>query len=52
MKKYDSYSISLGSQFEPLQNSMVNDCEFDFYGLRLATCDNKGYVHIVNAENE
>jgi hypothetical protein len=31
---------------------MINDCEFDFYGLRLATCDNKGFVHIVNAENE
>jgi len=38
-------------QFESEHDGEINDCQFDFYGLRMASVDSSGFLYIYSIEN-
>ena len=38
-------------EFTTEHDENINDCEFDFYGTQLASCDSKGFLQISTLKN-
>jgi protein transport protein SEC13 len=38
--------------FDTEHEGMINDCQFDYYGLRIASCDSNGFVQVYSIEKD
>jgi cysteine sulfinate desulfinase/cysteine desulfurase-like protein len=38
------------TRFDTEHEGIINDCQFDFYGVRMASCDSNGFVSVFNVD--